>query len=233
MEAHLALTLPTQVNKISTLCEICSGPYDTQYCLENPKQAFVEYASSRTDEAEGKWYTFKPEQNNLGDTYTPSWKTHQNLRWRQPQNSQSNFSNPPNRFQTNSLILNHSFNNNPQNFNSQSNLEGLVSNFMASQEARLYKFEADFKQQQSEMSNKIDTVLKASTDQLGGSLPSDIVKNLKLSTSLVLSARSYQTVDPQCSSHPSTLINAIKTCSMEANISQTSQLQTGMEIGTQ
>ncbi|GJW75212.1 hypothetical protein Tco_0134582 [Tanacetum coccineum] len=41
--------------------------------------------------------------------------------------------------------------------------EGLMSNFMASQDARLSKFEADFKQQQSEMTNKIDTVLKAIT----------------------------------------------------------------------
>ncbi|GJZ83300.1 MAK10-like protein [Tanacetum coccineum] len=30
MEAHLALTQPTQVNKITTSCEICSGPHDTQ-----------------------------------------------------------------------------------------------------------------------------------------------------------------------------------------------------------
>nr|GEU95048.1 MAK10-like protein [Tanacetum cinerariifolium] len=50
MEAHLALTQPTQVNKISTSCEICTGPHDTQYCIENPKQAFVNYASLRTDE---------------------------------------------------------------------------------------------------------------------------------------------------------------------------------------
>ncbi|GKA49390.1 MAK10-like protein [Tanacetum coccineum] len=61
MEAHLAPTQPTQVNKITTSCEICSGPHDTQYCIEDLKQAFVEYASSRTDEARGKWYTFKPE----------------------------------------------------------------------------------------------------------------------------------------------------------------------------
>ncbi|GKA85518.1 hypothetical protein Tco_0807172 [Tanacetum coccineum] len=27
-----------------------------------------------------KWYTFKPEQNNLGDTYNPSWKSHPKLR---------------------------------------------------------------------------------------------------------------------------------------------------------
>ncbi|GJX33921.1 hypothetical protein Tco_0245478 [Tanacetum coccineum] len=53
MEAHLALTQPTQVNKITTPCEICSGPHDTQNCMENPEQAFVEYASSRTDEAGG------------------------------------------------------------------------------------------------------------------------------------------------------------------------------------
>ncbi|GJV31973.1 hypothetical protein Tco_1392373 [Tanacetum coccineum] len=53
MEAHLALMQPTQVNKITSSCEICSGPHDTQCCMENPKQAFVEYASSCTDEAGG------------------------------------------------------------------------------------------------------------------------------------------------------------------------------------
>ncbi|GJZ92279.1 MAK10-like protein [Tanacetum coccineum] len=121
MEAHLASTQPTQVNKITTLCEICSGPHDTQCCMENPEQAFVKYASSRTDEA-GK---------------------------------------------------------------------GLVSEFMASQDARLSKFEADFKQQQSEMTNKIDTVLKAITDQIAGTLASDTIKNPKLGTHPVSSARSY------------------------------------------
>ncbi|GJT82118.1 hypothetical protein Tco_1056460 [Tanacetum coccineum] len=73
---------------------------------------------------------------------------------------------------------------------------------MASQDARLSKFEADFKQQQSEMTNKIDTVLKAITDRMAGALPSNTVKNPKLnvnSTSPVSSARSYPTVDPQCS----------------------------------
>ncbi|GKB62393.1 hypothetical protein Tco_0918579 [Tanacetum coccineum] len=79
MEAHMAPTQPTQVNKITSLCEICSGPHDTQYCMENLEQAFVEYASLRIDEAGGKWYTFKPEQNNIGDTYNPSWKSHPNL----------------------------------------------------------------------------------------------------------------------------------------------------------
>ncbi|GJV40934.1 DnaJ domain-containing protein [Tanacetum coccineum] len=76
------------------------GPHDTQYCMEDPEQAFVEYASSRTDETG----------------------------------------------------------------------EGFVSNFMASQYARLTKFEAEFKQHQSEIANKIDTVLKAITDRIAGAL---------------------------------------------------------------
>ncbi|GKC04635.1 hypothetical protein Tco_0996245 [Tanacetum coccineum] len=39
------------VNKIASSCEICSGLHDTQYCMKNPEQAFVDYASSCTDEA--------------------------------------------------------------------------------------------------------------------------------------------------------------------------------------
>ncbi|GJZ12669.1 hypothetical protein Tco_0547899 [Tanacetum coccineum] len=81
MEAHLAHKSHVQVNKIASSCEIFSGPHDTQYCIENSEQAFVDYASSCTDEAGGKWFTFKPEQNNLGDTYNPSWKNRSNLRF--------------------------------------------------------------------------------------------------------------------------------------------------------
>ncbi|GJU01868.1 hypothetical protein Tco_1112206 [Tanacetum coccineum] len=128
MEAHLALTQPTQVNKISTSCEICSGPHDTRYCMEDPEQAFVEYASSRTDEA--------------GDT-------------------------------------------------------------------RLSKFKADFKQQQSKMTNKIDTVLKAIPDRIAGTLSNDTIKNRKLSSYPVLSARTYPTEDSQCSTQTHGSINAI------------------------
>ncbi|GKB36561.1 hypothetical protein Tco_0881503 [Tanacetum coccineum] len=80
---------------------------------------------------------------------------------------------------------------------------------MASQDARLSKFEADFKRQQREMTNKIDTVLKAITDQIAGTLPSDMVKNPKLGTHPVLSARSYPTKDPQCSTQIQSSINAI------------------------
>ncbi|GJT26511.1 hypothetical protein Tco_0906786 [Tanacetum coccineum] len=47
-----AISLPHDVpmNKITSACEICSGPHDTQYCMENLKQACVDYASSRNNE---------------------------------------------------------------------------------------------------------------------------------------------------------------------------------------
>ncbi|GKG27169.1 hypothetical protein Tco_0402872 [Tanacetum coccineum] len=67
---------------------------------------------------------------------------------------------------------------------------------MASQDVRLSKIEADFKRQQGELTNKIDSMLKAITDQIAGTLPSDTVKNLKLGTHPVSSARSYPTMDP-------------------------------------
>ncbi|GJS25049.1 MAK10-like protein [Tanacetum coccineum] len=186
------------VKTISLPQDVLMVPMTLNIAWKIPEQAFVDYASSHTDEAGGKWFTFKSEQNNLGDTYNPSWKSHPNLRWRQPQNSQNNFLNAPNRFQPNSSFSNCPLNN-PQNFNNQ-NLEGLVSNFMASQDARLSKFEAFFKQQQIDMTNKIDIFLKAINDRMTRALLSDMVKNPKLnvnSTSLVLSAQPERTLEDE------------------------------------
>ncbi|GKE40986.1 hypothetical protein Tco_1464391 [Tanacetum coccineum] len=59
------------------------------------------------------------------------------------------------------------------------------------------------------MTNKIDIVLKAITDRIAGTLPSDTVKNLKLSTYPVLSAHSYPTEDLQCLTQSHGLINTI------------------------
>ncbi|GJV67259.1 hypothetical protein Tco_1482768 [Tanacetum coccineum] len=47
----IALPQDVPINKITTSCEICSGPHNTQYCMKDSERAFVEYASSRTDEA--------------------------------------------------------------------------------------------------------------------------------------------------------------------------------------
>ncbi|GJS63631.1 hypothetical protein Tco_0678195 [Tanacetum coccineum] len=93
-----------------------------------------------------------------------------------------------------------------------------MSNFMASQDARLSKFEADFKQQQSEMTNKIDII----------ALPSDTIKNPKLNVnpaSSVSSARSYPIEDPQSLSRPFNSVNAIKMCFKAINDFQKDQLQ--------
>ncbi|GKC22738.1 MAK10-like protein [Tanacetum coccineum] len=140
MEAHLAPNQPIQVNKIASSCEICGGPHDTQYCMENPEQAFVEYASSRTDEA--------------GD-------------------------------------------------------------------AKISRFEADFKQYQTEMTNKLYTFLKAFNDQMMGALPSDTIKNPN-STSFTLS---YTTGDPQSSSNSFKSVNAIQTCFNSTTNIQKDRLQ--------
>ncbi|GJS12565.1 MAK10-like protein [Tanacetum coccineum] len=54
-----AISLPQDVPRTSDRRliklenQIWSGPHDTQYCMENPEQAFVDYASSRIDEAGG------------------------------------------------------------------------------------------------------------------------------------------------------------------------------------
>ncbi|GJS77750.1 hypothetical protein Tco_0727631 [Tanacetum coccineum] len=54
MEAHLSQSKPVKVNKISSSCEICSGPHDTQYFMENPEKTFVDYASLRSNRVGGK-----------------------------------------------------------------------------------------------------------------------------------------------------------------------------------
>ncbi|GJV03935.1 hypothetical protein Tco_1337504 [Tanacetum coccineum] len=95
---------------------------------------------------------------------------------------------------------------------------------MASKDARLSKFEADFKQQQGEMNNKINTVLKAIIDRIAGTLPSDTVKNPKLSTSPVSFARSYPTINPQCSTHVYGSINNIMIHPKQQNDSRDSMV---------
>ncbi|GJY02583.1 hypothetical protein Tco_0360735 [Tanacetum coccineum] len=85
-----------------------------------------------------------------------------------------------------------------------------------------------------------DTICSAFTEfnyLLKGALPSDTVKNSKLSdnlTSPVLFARSYPTRDPQCSSHIHNSINAVKTYSNQHNKNYQSKIKTLTinEIGT-
>nr|GEZ81743.1 hypothetical protein [Tanacetum cinerariifolium] len=45
------IELPEGNNEVPLQSDTIRGPYDTQYCMKNPEQDFVEYASSRTNEA--------------------------------------------------------------------------------------------------------------------------------------------------------------------------------------
>nr|GEY71503.1 reverse transcriptase domain-containing protein [Tanacetum cinerariifolium] len=74
MEAHLAPTLPTQVNKITTSCEICSGPHDTRNCMEDLKQAFVKYVSSRIDEVGGVQIPYYAKRDFLDCHFLGEWE---------------------------------------------------------------------------------------------------------------------------------------------------------------
>ncbi|GJY99402.1 zinc finger, CCHC-type containing protein [Tanacetum coccineum] len=72
----------------------------------------------------------------------------------------------------------------------------------------------------AKLRNDILIILKAITDRITGALPSNTIKNPKLnvnSTSPVLSARSYLTEDPQCSTCIHSSINAITKCFKKPN----------------
>ncbi|GJT68545.1 RNA-directed DNA polymerase, eukaryota, reverse transcriptase zinc-binding domain protein [Tanacetum coccineum] len=73
----------------------------------------------------------------------------------------------------------------------------------------------------------MDTFLKAVNDRMTGALPSDTVKNLKLSVNPTspLYARSYRTGDPRSSSNSFKSVNAIQTCFKWATNTRKDQLQ--------
>ncbi|GKC72154.1 hypothetical protein Tco_1118037, partial [Tanacetum coccineum] len=96
---------------------------------------------------------------------------------------------------------------------------------MASQDAKTSRFEADFNQYQSEVTNKLDAFLKAFNDQMTGLLPSDTVKNPKLNTNPTSSARSHPVGDPQSSSNSFKSVNAIQTCFKSNTCDKKDQLQ--------
>nr|GEV63462.1 MAK10-like protein [Tanacetum cinerariifolium] len=74
MEAHLAHKPSVHVNKIAFSCEIYGGPYNTRYCMENPKQAFLDYASLRIDEAGAH----APMYNTILDRYVETLELSKN-----------------------------------------------------------------------------------------------------------------------------------------------------------
>ncbi|GKA02356.1 hypothetical protein Tco_0675021 [Tanacetum coccineum] len=84
MEAHLAPTQPTQVNKVTTSCEIWCGPHDTRYCMKDPEQAFVEYASSCSNDMGNRKFTADQGPRNFNEA-TNTWKDKPNFNWERTQ----------------------------------------------------------------------------------------------------------------------------------------------------
>ncbi|GJT91576.1 MAK10-like protein [Tanacetum coccineum] len=149
MEAHLALTQPTQVNKITTSCEICSGPHDTPYCMEDPKQSFVEYASSQTNEMGSRQFTMNQGPRNFNEAAN-TWKRKPNFNWAHAQT----FTSPRNRsFSTYS-------------YSYQTKLEKALIDFDSHQEKRLSSLRTQLGQQQDDMISKINLLWKAVSEKL-------------------------------------------------------------------
>ncbi|GJV37802.1 hypothetical protein Tco_1410279 [Tanacetum coccineum] len=149
MEAHLASTQPTQVKKITTLCEICNGPHDTQYCMESPEQACVDYASSRTDKMGGKRITPNQGPRNFNDA-TKTWKEKPNFNWAHSQT----FTSP----QYGSISVHSS--------SYQMKLERALLDFDSNQEKRLSHLRTQLGQQQDDMIGKINLLWKTIFEKL-------------------------------------------------------------------
>ncbi|GJR50774.1 hypothetical protein Tco_1401295 [Tanacetum coccineum] len=129
MEAHLAPTQPTQVNKITTSCEICSGPHDTQYCMEDLEQSFVEYTSSRNHDMGNRKITTYQGPKNFNEA-TNTWKDKPNFNWERTQTFMSPW---------NDSISIHSS-------NYQMKLEKALDDFDSHQEKRLSRNSMAFNQ---------------------------------------------------------------------------------------
>nr|GEV58945.1 MAK10-like protein [Tanacetum cinerariifolium] len=149
MEAHLAPTQPTQVSKITTSCEICSGPHDTQYCMDDSEKAYVDYASLHTNKMRGKRFTPNQGPRNFNDAAN-IWKEKPNFNWARSQT----FTNRKN----GSISVN--------SFSYQMKLEKVLLDFESNQEKRLSHLRTQLGQQQDDMIGKINLLWKTVSEKL-------------------------------------------------------------------
>ncbi|GKC57104.1 hypothetical protein Tco_1084702, partial [Tanacetum coccineum] len=163
-----AITLPQYVPSTSDRrlieleSQICSGPHDTQYCIEDPEQAFVEYTSSRTDEVGGKRFTLNHGPRNFNDAAN-TWKEKPNFNWAHTQT----FTNPQG---GSASIYSSSY---------QIKLEKALLDFDSHQEIRLSHLKTQLGQQQDDMIGKINLLWKTVSEKLNdASLPENVVNSL-------------------------------------------------------
>ncbi|GJT82454.1 hypothetical protein Tco_1056796 [Tanacetum coccineum] len=138
-----------EVNKITTSCEVCSGPHDTHDCMEGPEQTCVDYASSHTNEIGGKRLTPNQGPRNFNDV-TDTWKEKTNFNWERTQT----FTNP----QNGSISVYSS--------NYQIKLEKALLDFDFNQEKRLSHLRTQLRQQQDDMIGKINLLYKTVSEKL-------------------------------------------------------------------
>ncbi|GJZ83815.1 hypothetical protein Tco_0648988 [Tanacetum coccineum] len=149
MEAYLAPTQTIHVNKISSSCDSCSGPHDTQYCMKNPEQAFVDYASSRTNKVGGMRFTLNHGLRNYSNAAN-TWKEKLNFNWARSQT----FTSP----QNGSIFVHSS--------SYQMRLEKALLDFNSNQEKRLSHLRTQLEQQQDSMIGKINLLWKTISEKL-------------------------------------------------------------------
>ncbi|GJT04908.1 hypothetical protein Tco_0839370 [Tanacetum coccineum] len=160
IEAHLAPKQPIQVNKITSSCEICSGPHNTQYCMENPEQAFIGYASLHTDEAGAKQFAMNQGPRSLNEAAN-AWKGKPNFNWAHAQT----FMSP----------RNGSFSIYSSNY--QMKLEKALIDFDSHQERRLSSLRTQLRQQQDDMISKINLLWKSISENLDNTPTRNTARN--------------------------------------------------------
>ncbi|GJZ75924.1 MAK10-like protein [Tanacetum coccineum] len=140
---------PTQVNKLTTLCEICSGPHDTQYCMDDSEQAYVDYSSSCTNEIGGKRFTLNQGPRNFNDAANTL-------------KEKPNFNRA--RSQTFTIPQNGSISTHSSSY--QMKLEKALLDFDSNQEKRLSHLRTQLGQQQDDMIGKINLLWKTISKKL-------------------------------------------------------------------
>nr|GEW34544.1 hypothetical protein [Tanacetum cinerariifolium] len=146
-EISLLQDLP--MNKITSSCEIFSGPNDTHYCMESLEQAFVEYASSRTDETRSRQFAINQGQRSFNEAVN-AWKGKPNFNWAYAQT----FTSP----------WNGSFSTYASSH--QTKLEKELIDFDSHREKRLSSLRTQLGQQQDDMISKVNILWKTISERL-------------------------------------------------------------------
>ncbi|GJU43883.1 hypothetical protein Tco_1201149 [Tanacetum coccineum] len=149
MEAYLASTQLTQLNKITASYEIYNGPHDTHNCTEGPEQACVDYASSLTNEIRDKKFISNQEPRNFNDAAN-TWKDKPNFNSERTQT----FTNPQNE---SIFVYSSSY---------QIKFEKALLDFDSNQEKRLSHLHTQFGQHQDDMIGKINLLWKTVSEKL-------------------------------------------------------------------